>query len=111
VVTALGDPTPRAGTGVELAGRHLGGEGDLLGVSEGLPGQRRAVDSRLRDGDFGSTTSTPRASVALSTYKPTGTVAGFYGPRVVVHLHQLAGRFVTAELRRPPLVLDRLGPE
>jgi hypothetical protein len=38
-------------------------------------------------------------------------VAGFYGQRVVVYLHQPAGRFVTAELRRSPLVLDHLGPE
>jgi hypothetical protein len=41
----------------------------------------------------------------------TGTVVGFYGHSVIVHLDQPVGRFVTGELRCPPLVLDRLGPE
>jgi hypothetical protein len=41
----------------------------------------------------------------------TGTVAGFYGQSVVVRLDQPVGRFVTGELRCPPLALDRLRPE
>jgi len=41
----------------------------------------------------------------------TGTVAGFYGQSVIVCLDQPVGRFVTGELRCPPLALDRLGPE
>ena len=41
----------------------------------------------------------------------TGTVAGFYGQSVIVRLDQPVGRFVTGELRCPPLALDRLGPE
>ena len=41
----------------------------------------------------------------------TGTVAGFYGQSVIVRLDQPVGRFVTGELRCPPLTLDRLGPE
>ena len=41
----------------------------------------------------------------------TGTVAGFYGQSVIVRLDQPVGRFVTGELRCPPLTLDRPGPE
>jgi hypothetical protein len=41
----------------------------------------------------------------------TDTVAGFYGQSVIVRLDQPVGRFVTGELRCPPLALDRLGPE
>jgi hypothetical protein len=41
----------------------------------------------------------------------TGTVAGFCGQSVIVRLDQPVGRFVTGELRCPPLALDRLGPE
>ena len=41
----------------------------------------------------------------------TGTVADFYGQSVIVRLDQPVGRFVTGELRCPPLALDRLGPE
>ena len=41
----------------------------------------------------------------------TGTVAGFYGQSVIVRLDQPVGRFVTGELRCPPLALDRRGPE
>jgi hypothetical protein len=41
----------------------------------------------------------------------TGTVAGFYGQSVIVRLDQPVGRFVTGELRCPPLAVDRLGPE
>jgi hypothetical protein len=41
----------------------------------------------------------------------TGTVAGFYGQSVIVRLDEPVGRFVTGELRCPPLALDRLGPE
>jgi hypothetical protein len=37
----------------------------------------------------------------------TGTVAGFYGQSVIVRLDQPVGRFVTGELRCPPLALDR----
>jgi hypothetical protein len=40
-----------------------------------------------------------------------GTVAGFYGQSVIVRLDQPVGRFVTGELRCPPLALDRPGPE
>jgi hypothetical protein len=39
-----------------------------------------------------------------------GTVAGFYGQSVIVRLDQPIGRFVTGELRCPPLALDRQGP-
>ena len=39
----------------------------------------------------------------------TGTVADFYGQSVIVHLDQPVGRFVTGELRCPPLALDRPG--
>ena len=39
----------------------------------------------------------------------TGTVAGFYGQSVIVRLDQPVGRFVTGELRCPPLALDRQG--
>jgi hypothetical protein len=41
----------------------------------------------------------------------TGTAAGFYGQSVIVRLDQPIGRFVTGELRCPPLAVDRLGPE
>jgi len=41
----------------------------------------------------------------------TGTVAGFYGQSVIVRLDQPIGRFVTGELRCPPLALDRPGPD
>ena len=41
----------------------------------------------------------------------TGTVAGFYGKSVIVRLDQPVGRFVTGELRCPPLALDGLRPE
>ena len=37
----------------------------------------------------------------------TGTVADFYGQSVIVRLDQPVGRFVTGELRCPPLALDR----
>jgi len=40
----------------------------------------------------------------------TGMVAGFYGQSVIVRLDQSVGRFVTGELRCPPLALDRQGP-
>ena len=40
-----------------------------------------------------------------------GTVAGLYGQSVIVRLDQPVGRFVTGELRCPPLALDRLAPE
>src|SRR5436189_3786508 len=33
-------PDPGPGAGVELGGGHPGGVGDLVGVGEGLPGQR-----------------------------------------------------------------------
>jgi hypothetical protein len=39
-----------------------------------------------------------------------GTVAGLYGQSVIVRLDQPVGRFVTGELRCPPLALDRQGP-
>src|SRR5579859_3539888 len=37
-------PDPGPGAGVELGGGHPGGMGDLVGVSEGLPGQRLAPE-------------------------------------------------------------------
>jgi hypothetical protein len=37
-------PDPGPGAGVELGGGHLGGMGDLVGVGEGLPGQRLAPE-------------------------------------------------------------------
>jgi len=48
---------------------------------------------------------------SLYLHGHTGTVAGFYGQSVIVRLDQPVGRFVTGELRCPPLALDRLGPE
>ena len=47
----------------------------------------------------------------LYLHGQVGTVAGFYGQSVIVRLDQPVGRFVTGELRCPPLALDRLGPE
>jgi hypothetical protein len=41
----------------------------------------------------------------------TGTVAGFYHQGVIVRLDQPVGRFVTGELRCPPLALGRLRPK
>src|SRR4029453_12744338 len=52
----------------------------------------------------------PRAR-PLYLHGHTGRVAGFYGQSVIVRLDQPVGRFVTGELRWPPLSLDRLGPE
>jgi hypothetical protein len=40
-----------------------------------------------------------------------GTVSGWAGQNVVVQLDQPIGRFVTGELRCPPLVLEPLAPE
>ena len=40
-----------------------------------------------------------------------GTVTGWAGQNVVVQLDQPVGRFVTGELRCPPLVLEPLAPE
>src|SRR5215471_5587291 len=37
-------PDPGPGAGVELGGGHPGGAGDLVGVGEGLPGQRLAAE-------------------------------------------------------------------
>src|SRR5262249_6442592 len=37
-------PDPGTGAGVELGGGHLGGVGNLIGVGEGLPGQRLAPE-------------------------------------------------------------------
>src|SRR2546430_11404526 len=37
-------PDPGLGAGVELGGGDLGGVGDLIGVREGLPGQRLAAE-------------------------------------------------------------------
>jgi hypothetical protein len=39
-----------------------------------------------------------------------GTVSGWAGQNVVVQLDQPVGRFVTGELRCPPLVLEPLPP-
>jgi hypothetical protein len=39
------------------------------------------------------------------------TVSGRAGQNVVVQLDQPVGRFVTGELRWPPLVLEPLAPE
>jgi hypothetical protein len=39
------------------------------------------------------------------------TVSGWAGQNVVVQLDQPIGRFVTGELRCPPLVLEPLAPE
>ena len=36
-------PDPRAGVGIQLASRHPGGQGDLLGGGKALPGQRLAA--------------------------------------------------------------------
>jgi hypothetical protein len=47
----------------------------------------------------------------LYLHGQVGTVAGFYGQSVIVRLDQPVGRFVTGELRCPPLALDQLGPE
>ena len=47
----------------------------------------------------------------LYLHGQVGTVAGFYGQSVIVRLDQPVGRFVTGELRCPPLALDRPGPE
>jgi hypothetical protein len=47
----------------------------------------------------------------LYLHDHTGTVAGFYGQSVIVRLDEPVGRFVTGELRCPPLALDQLGPE
>jgi hypothetical protein len=43
----------------------------------------------------------------LYLHGQVGTVAGFYGQSVIVRLDQPVGRFVTGELRCPPLALDR----
>jgi hypothetical protein len=40
-----------------------------------------------------------------------GTVSGWAGQNVIVQLDQPVGRFVTGELRCPPLVLEPLAPE
>ena len=40
-----------------------------------------------------------------------GTVTGWAGQNVIVQLDQPVGRFVTGELRCPPLVLEPLAPE
>jgi hypothetical protein len=40
-----------------------------------------------------------------------GTVTGWAGKNVIVQLDQPVGRFVTGELRCPPLVLEPLAPE
>ena len=40
-----------------------------------------------------------------------GTVSGWAGQNVVVQLDQPVGRFVTGELRCPPLILEPLAPE
>jgi hypothetical protein len=40
-----------------------------------------------------------------------GTVNGWAGQNVLVQLDQPVGRFVTGELRCPPLVLEPLAPE
>jgi hypothetical protein len=40
-----------------------------------------------------------------------GTVSGWAGQNVIVQLYQPVGRFVTGELRCPPLVLEPLAPE
>ncbi len=40
-----------------------------------------------------------------------GTVTGFYNATVIVQLDVPVGRFVTGELRCPPLALEPLGPE
>jgi len=45
----------------------------------------------------------------LYLHGQVGTVAGFYGQSVIVRLDQPVGRFVTGELRCPPLALDRQG--
>src|SRR6185312_11383887 len=37
-------PDPGPGAGVELGGGHPGGMGDLMGIGEGLPGQRLAPE-------------------------------------------------------------------
>ena len=47
----------------------------------------------------------------LYLHGQVGTVVGFYGQSVIVRLDQPVGRFVTGELRCPPLAVDRLGPE
>jgi hypothetical protein len=47
----------------------------------------------------------------LYLHGQVGTVANFYGQSVVVRLDQPIGRFVTGELRCPPLALDRPGPD
>jgi hypothetical protein len=46
----------------------------------------------------------------LYLHDRVGTVADFYGQSVIVRLDQPVGRFVTGELRCPPLALDRQGP-
>lgn len=40
-----------------------------------------------------------------------GTVTGWAGQNVVVHLDQPVGRFTGGELRCPPLILEPLQPE
>ena len=40
-----------------------------------------------------------------------GTVSGWAGQNVIVQLDQPVGRFVTGELRCPPLILEPLTPE
>jgi len=47
----------------------------------------------------------------LYLHGAAGTVAGWHGQRVVVQLDQPIGRYVTGEVRCPPLALDRLQPE
>src|SRR6266545_4476261 len=43
VGTVVGGPTPTGGRGVELAGRHPGGQGDLLGSGKRLPSKGLAA--------------------------------------------------------------------
>jgi hypothetical protein len=47
----------------------------------------------------------------LYLHGQVGTVTGFYNATVIVQLDVPVGRFVTGELRCPPLALEPLRPE
>src|SRR5829696_6344055 len=97
-----------AGAGIQaLVERIYGGELDaelpVLAAAHSL-----ITRASLRVGDRVRINHRARP---LYLHGQVGTVAGFYGHSVIVRLDQPIGRFVTGELRCPPLALDRPGPE
>src|SRR5262249_17520480 len=101
-------PDPGPGAGVELGGGDLGGVGDLVGVSEGLPGQGGLAEDpppaflQVQPAGALGDEGVPDAGMA---FQPGPGVLAVVAGEVIGDDHDLAGRVGVLHLLQEPLVM------